>query len=100
MSSHDEHGIGTYPVGVLRALLRRDRWNALRQEWRYMTYQAKRRNWRAIRNCFNGYMAEWHYPPAELIHSRCGTGWTRRAALRSLGRHLVKANLSREEVAR
>ena len=93
-----EHGIGTYPVGVLAALLtRRGRLRALRQVARYMAHQAKRHNWRAIRNCWNGYLAEWHYPPAGVVVYRCGSGWTRRAALRSLGRNIVAANISAEE---
>lgn len=96
----DEHGIGTYPVGVLAALLRRDRVAALRGELRYLRHQAKRRNWRAVRNSFNGYLAEWHYPPEGVIVYRCGSGWTRRAALRSLGRNVVVANLSAQEAAR
>lgn len=98
--STDERGIGTYPVGVLAALLSHDRKRALRKEWRYMRNQAKRGNWRAVRNCWNGYLAEWHYPPEGLIHGRCGTGWTRKAALRSLGKHIVAQNLSEQEAAR
>ena len=84
------HGIETYPVGLLRDL--KDR--RLKSGLRYLLHQARRRNWRAVRNCFNGYLAEWSYPPEGLIQHRCGTGWTRKAALRSYGRHLVASNLA------
>ena len=93
----DEHGIGTYPVGLLSDIKRRRVRLGIKN---YLIPQIKRRNWRAVRNYFNGYLAEWHYPPEGFVHGRCGTGWTRRAALRSLGRNIVKQSLSAEERAR
>ena len=86
----DERGIGTYPVGLLDDIQR----GRARYGLRYVWDQAKAREWRSVRNSFNGYLAEWHYPPNGLSLSRCGRGWTRAAARRSLGRHIVEANLS------
>lgn len=93
----DEHGIGTYPVGLLSDIKRKRVRNGIRY---YLMEQIKRRNWRAVRNYFNGYLAEWHYPPEEFIHGSAGRGWTRKAALRSLGRKIVEQNLSEREQAR
>lgn len=76
--------IDTYPVGVLAAWKHR----RLRREARLLTRWARDRNWRALRNSFNGYLAEISYPPADFRHTRCGTGWTKRAAASSLGRRL------------
>ncbi|QDK01957.1 hypothetical protein SEA_VIBAKI_77 [Arthrobacter phage Vibaki] len=84
-----ESHISTYPVGLLRDLKQRRK---LRTGFGYLRYQIERRNWRAVRNYFNGYLAEWHYPPEGMLHHRCGKGWTRRAALRDLGRHIISAN--------
>lgn len=85
-----EHvGIETYPVGLFADIKHR----RLRAGLRYVWRQARARNWRNVRNYCNGYLAEWAYPPEGLNHYRCGKGWTRRAALRSLGRHIVAQNL-------
>lgn len=94
MHPYEEHGIGTYPVGMLSDIKRRNLKYGLKN---YLIPQIQKRNWRAVRNYFNGYLAEWHYPPEGLIHGRCGTGWTRKAARRSLGRHIVSQNLSDRE---
>lgn len=48
-------------------------------------------SWRR-RSYWNGYLAEVHYPPAGLMHRTCGTGWTRKAAARSLGLRLWEDN--------
>ena len=97
----EEHGIGTYPVGVMEVILRRGR--GWRSSARYLRHQIERRNWRAVRSHFNGYLAEWHYPPNDpsFVHAgKCGRGWTRKAALRRLGQNIVAANLSDQERAR
>jgi hypothetical protein len=101
--------IGIYPVGLLADLLRDCRqirhWRKfraaggkptlhVRRTAKYLAYQARRRNWRAVKNTFNGYLAEPE-PFPEGVH-RCGTGWTRRRAMRSLERHMVAA--LREEI--
>lgn len=96
----DEHGIGTYPVGVMDVICGGRDW---RSEVRYLWHQARRGNWRAVRNSFNGFLAEWHYPPTDpaFNHPRlCGRGLTRKAALRRLGRNIVAVNLSDRERAR
>ena len=46
---------------------------------------------------WNGYLAEWHYPPANVMIYTCGHGWTKRRALRRFGHYLVQANLSWQE---
>ena len=94
---NEEHGIGTYPVGLLSDIKRRRVRYGVQN---YLLPQIKRRNWRAVRNYFNGYLAEWHFPPEEFEHGRCGTGWTRKAALRRLGRRIVEQNMSEQERSR
>jgi hypothetical protein len=80
-----------YPVGLLQALSQFvhavDRDHARRKlvhSLRYVLTQARARNWNAVRNYFNGYLAEHAY-----AGSRAGTGWTRGRAYRDLARHLA-----------
>jgi hypothetical protein len=80
--------ISTYPVGLLWDIRRR----RVRSGLSYIRGRIADRNWRAVRNYFNGYLAEWHYCPDGVNHYRCGRGWTRKAALRRLGRHIIEAN--------
>lgn len=47
-----------------------------------MLNDIRRHKWRELKNEFNGFLAEPYYWPDELI--RCGSGWTKRRALRSL----------------
>lgn len=47
--------------------------------------QIKARKWRDLKNTFNGYLAEPYDFPARM--TRCGSGWTRAGAMRSLRRH-------------
>lgn len=75
-----------YPVGVLSTLLTVGRSlrlarSTIRHEGRYLAYQARKGNWRAVRNSFNGYLAEHDGHP-----HNCGRGWTRRAAKRRVDR--------------
>ena len=93
----DEHGIGTYPVGLLSDIKRKRVRDGIKN---YLWIQIKRRKWRAVKNYFNGYLAEWHFPPEGFVHGRCGTGWTRKRALRRLGKRIVEQNLSEQEKAR
>lgn len=104
--------IDVYPVGVLADL---------RRAWHYLTARrfpatvgqpawawrierarislrhirqtiarhVRNRNWRGLKNAFNGYLAEPRAFPAGL--TRCGSGWTKKRALRSLARHAGKA---------
>lgn len=78
--------IDVYPVGVLAGIKQR----RFRQTLRYVARQVRARNWRAVRNSFNGYLAEVSY--SDIRHTRCGRGWTKRAALSSLGRRLGEDN--------
>jgi hypothetical protein len=86
----EQSGIEAYPLGILSDIKRRRVRYGIRN---YLIPQVRGRNWRAVRNYFNGYLAEWHYPPAGMRHSRCGRGWTKRAAIRRLGIHLAENNL-------
>lgn len=91
------HEIDIYPVGVLADLQkfihmpdRRAARYALRRAFRIPFLCAKGRDWRAFRNCFNGYLAEPRKLPTGL--ARCGSGWTRGRAYRSLQRHMQAAS--------
>ncbi|GAA2681812.1 hypothetical protein [Actinoplanes palleronii] len=93
--------VDVYPVGLLADLLMLRR--ALRLRHRHGIPWALRRliararrlcswghegNWGAVKNSFNGYLAEpYEFPPGNY-RRRCGTGWTRGRALRSLRRQL------------
>lgn len=92
--------IDIYPVGWLdkirkawvQLVVRRDPQEARRylaQEWYYCRKQARAGNWRAVRMTFNGYLAEPTPFPEGL--KRCGSGWTRVRARKSLERHLRKS---------
>lgn len=96
---HTPPAIDVYAVGWLKAGQsawrfltlpelagrRGNAWKFLRQQWLYCVRQARRRNWRAVKNQFNGYLAEHR-----TRGTRCGHGWTRRRALRDLYRHLAE----------
>lgn len=92
--------IDIYPVGWLRALkdyrsckrnkLKKHAWVHIRREFAYMKIHVKKKNWRALQNQFNGYLAEpIQWPPGEYPKGhRCGHGWTQNRALWSL-RHTI-----------
>lgn len=91
-------GVDVYPVGWLAELgrawrrlhipgHRRGWWWGLHWELGYTARRARSRDWRAVRNTFNGYLAEPHDWPQDGSLRRCGSGWTRGRALRSLRRH-------------
>jgi hypothetical protein len=72
------HKMDVYPVGWLQAWKSGPRrWNHLKREWRSVVYWARRRNWRAVRNTFNGYLAEHEHGG-----HNAGRGWTKRRAIR------------------
>jgi hypothetical protein len=61
--------------------------------WRTVARQTRRRQWRDLKNTFNGYLAEpREFPPGDY-RRRCGTGWTKARALRSLERRLPKVEV-------
>lgn len=79
-----------YPVGLLQHWQhfvhtpdRKAARRRLRNDLRYPLRQARARNWRAVKNYFNGYLAEHH-----TLGTRAGHGWTRGRAYRDLARHL------------
>jgi hypothetical protein len=85
----DLDGVDVYPVGALAAWQhRRIRLHPLRQERRYLLHQLRQHNWRAIRNHFNGYLAEVDSPP--WLITRCGHGWTKQRAINDLIRHMTE----------
>jgi hypothetical protein len=91
--------IDVYPVGVLSRLLAARRALtvlhrprlalyhldvARRHAWRH----ARARQWRELKQTFNGYLAEpYDWPPGLR---RCGSGWTRNRALRDLERRIAR----------
>lgn len=99
--------IDVYPVGWLSALRRawagvrrgngsESRWywfsSPLRQQLQFDLHRAREGNWRAVRQSLNGFLAEPQPWPTGL--RRCGSGWTRKRALRSLARHARRAGVS------
>ena len=70
--------VDIYPVGLFLDI--KDR---RRSGWSYLSRQAKARNWRAVHNYFNGYLAE------APVGSRAGHAWTRRRAYSDLMRVLI-----------
>lgn len=73
--------IDVYPVGWLRDWQSGHRW---RRPMRYLWRQVKAGHWRDAKNTFNGYLAEPVSWPDGL--RRCGSGWTKARALKSLDR--------------
>ncbi|GEP34318.1 hypothetical protein NSZ01_20860 [Nocardioides szechwanensis] len=65
----------TYPVGLFRDWRRR---LPLRLSAQYLQRQIKAHRWRAVRNYFNGYLAEHRHP----CRHDAGHAWTMRAAER------------------
>lgn len=82
--------ISVYPVGFMSVLLRFRHGSPKRWNLRWVARDI-RTHWRR-RSYWNGFLAEVDYPPAGLLHTRCGKGWTRKAAVRDLGIQLWKDN--------
>ena len=80
--------VDVYPVGWLAAWLERRMGTSLLGEFRYFRSQVRNKNWRALHNTFNGYLAE---PVGDwpVLWHRCGHGWTKRRAVRDLFRHMA-----------
>lgn len=62
----------------------------LRHLRRTVVRQVRARQWRELKNAFNGYLAE-PTPFPEGV-TRCGSGWTKRRARRSLDRQIALAS--------
>jgi hypothetical protein len=60
-------------------------WRRLRYGLGFLGRRLRERNWRAVRNYFNGYLAEPIDYPDEQWHC-AGRGWTRPAAKRNFWR--------------
>jgi hypothetical protein len=72
-------GSHVYPVGLLSDIKRkRVRYGVRHYLW---SYGIRGRRWRAVRNYFNGYLAEHDGHP-----HNAGRGWTKRAAVRRVER--------------
>lgn len=70
-----------YPVGLLSDWKRGRVRKGIRN---YLWGRIKARNWRAVKNYFNGYLYE---PDPWPEHAqRCGSGWTRSRAVASFSR--------------
>jgi len=81
--------IDIYPVGWLAAWQHR-KMGHLRSQYRYTVERIRQGDWHAVKGSLNGYLAEPTPFPVGL--KRCGSGWTKRRALRSWQRQLEKAN--------
>jgi hypothetical protein len=90
--------IDIYPVGVLDTIqtsikyLRAGRIEParakIRSQIKYLKTMLRRKNISAVKNSFNGYLAEPKNWPEGL--TRCGTGWTKKRALKSLNRRMSR----------
>lgn len=95
--------VDLYRVGLLAAIV--NDWNRIRaiglmgqrggryskgflpylsRQFSMMVREAKSKDWNSLQNTFNGYLAEPVNWPRGL--TRCGSGWTKGRALRSLER--------------
>lgn len=74
------NNVEVYPVGLFRDLKNKK----LKSGMKYLMFQIKRGEFRAVRQYFNGYLAEH-----EFKGTRCGKGWTKRRAMKRLIHHLV-----------
>lgn len=95
--------IEVYPVGVLADLRHAwvDKWHArtyLRYARQSVVRHIRNRQWRKLKNDFNGFLAEPTPWPDGV--TRCGSGWTRKRALRSLRRQVRKPGVLWEAVDR
>lgn len=113
--------IDVYPVGALKQLLHT--WHILTARkfsvfvgppsrlWRLsrarrslsyipktVTRHIRNRQWRELKNDFNGYLAE--PTPWPEGATRCGSGWTKRRALRSLQRNIRRPGVHWDECNR
>jgi len=94
----EDRNIDTYRVGWLYALrfdwrtvlLAHRKPTKLTHELKYVLYQARKGNWRAVRMTFGGWHAEHRY-----AGTRVGKGWTRNRALADLRRHLDQLDAAR-----
>lgn len=88
--------VDVYPVGMLSSLQRAyntafhgrlwaNAFWVLRLAFRRLWRNIRAGNWREVKNTFNGYLAEPTPFPEHM--TRCGSGWTKKRALRSLRRH-------------
>lgn len=72
------HDVDIYPVGLFLDLKQK----RYKQGLKYLMYQLKKKNFRAIRQYFNGYLAEANEG------TRCGHAWTKSRAKKDLMYHL------------
>lgn len=88
-----------YPVGALASLLmirravRDRRWSIVKhyiqRERQTLRRYRRNREWQNLKNHFNGYLCE--PTPFPVGVTRCGSGWTKRRAARSMDRQILKA---------
>lgn len=108
--------IDIYRVGVLRNLYAAwrsltcnpppsvtwNKWDRARQNLRIAVSSPLRhirnRQWHELKNDFNGYLAE--PTPWPEGATRCGSGWTKRRALRSLQRNIRRPGVHWDECNR
>jgi hypothetical protein len=94
----DASQVDIYRVGWLHTLwyaarIFRTRPRGAREAWRNIWAQVRcdahyvrHRRWHSLKSSFNGYLAEPYHWPADGALRRCGSGWTKARAMRSLRR--------------
>ncbi len=101
-----EYRIDIYPVGVLKTLqycisavkhgeyrIARNRFKyQLKTLWRHI----KGRRWHTLKCQFNGYLCELTPWPEDV--KRCGSGWTKMRAIKSMIKQVDKAGLTTDAV--
>lgn len=94
--------VDIYPVGLLAEIqhskLYKRKWIKPKRPFGYLIrsiayffkgeWKQAREEWRPFKSYFNGYLAEPDVFPGRL--KRCGSGWTRKRALRDLKRRVRK----------
>ena len=105
--------IDVYPVGLLRDIqavsrtyrradlppvAREHAWRNIRRSIRRLAALARSGKWRTLKNMLNGYLAE--PTPWPEGARRCGSGWTRSRALRSLQRHVRRPGVHWDQTNR
>lgn len=86
--------VDVYPVGALANVIhaygaaRAGRWALVKNYWKSERRTIRRyvvgHDWHNLRQHLNGYLAEPYHWPTDGSLTKCGRGWTRAAAMRSL----------------
>jgi hypothetical protein len=92
-----ERHLDVYPVGIFRDFINSRRLKKLGKSKKYQLHlndirvHIRKKEWHSIKSTFNGYLAELDPWPENM--QCCGTGWTRRRAVRDIQRGIRKARM-------